>query len=131
MNALRMSAILCTGALVAVAIATATAQTPRGQSSKPLVSVDLASEIDSVQGRILRMQMTTYEPGASGMAHSHKDRPEVVYVLSGKIIDHRGDAAKEYSAGESLTAGKDTTHWMENKGAVPAVLIVSTIAKKE
>jgi uncharacterized cupin superfamily protein len=30
-----------------------------------------------------------------------------------------------------LTAGKDTTHWMENKGAVPAVLIVSTIAKKE
>jgi hypothetical protein len=27
--------------------------------------------------------------------------------------------------------GKDTTHWMENKGAVPAVQIVSTIAKKE
>ena len=130
MNTLRMSAILCT-ALVAVAIATATAQTPRGQSTKPLVSVDLASEIDSVQGRILRMQMTTYEPGASNTAHSHKDRPEVVYVLSGKIIDHRGDAAKEYGAGESLTAGKDTTHWMENKGTVPAVLIVSTIAKKE
>jgi quercetin dioxygenase-like cupin family protein len=131
MNALRISVILGTGALVAVAIATATAQTPRGQSTRPLVSVDLASEIDSVQGRILRMQMTTYEPGAAGMAHSHKDRPEVVYVLSGKIIDHRGDVAKEYGAGESLTAGKDTTHWMENKGTVPAVLIVSTIAKKE
>ena len=131
MNSLRMSAILCTSALVVVAIATATAQTARGPNSKPLVSVDLASEIDSVQGRILRMQMTTYEPGASNTAHSHKDRPEVVYVLSGKIIDHRGDAAKEYGAGESLTAGKDTTHWMENKGTVPAVLIVSTIAKKE
>ena len=131
MSALRMSAILCTGALVAVAIATATAQTPRGQSTTPLVSVDLASEIDSVQGRILRMQMTTYDPGASGMAHSHKDRPEVVYVLSGKIIDHRGDVAKEYGAGESFTAGKDTMHWMENKGGLPAVLIVSTIVKKE
>jgi len=131
MNALRMSAVLCTGALVAFAIATASAQTPRGPSSKPLVSVDLASEIDSVQGRILRMQMTTYEPGASNTEHSHKDRPEVVYVLSGKIIDHRGDAAKEYGPGESFTAGKDTTHWMENKGTSPAVLIVSTIAKKE
>ena len=131
MNALRMSAILCTGAFVAVAIATATAQTPRGQSTKPLVSVDLASEIDSVQGRILRMQMTTYDPGASGMAHSHKDRPEVVYVLSGKIIDHRGDVAKEYGAGDSFTAGKDTMHWMENKGGLPAVLIVSTIVKKD
>jgi quercetin dioxygenase-like cupin family protein len=131
MNALRMSAILCTGALAAVAIAPATAQTPRGQSTKPLVSVDLASEIDSVQGRMLRMQMTTYDPGASGMAHSHKDRPEVVYVLSGKIIDHRGDVAKEYGAGESFTAGKDTMHWMENQGGLPAVLIVSTIVKKE
>src|SRR3954451_5245609 len=117
--------------LALAALTVATAQTPRGPNSKPLVSVDLASEIDSVQGRILRMQMTTYEPGASNTAHSHKDRPEVVYVLSGKIVDHRGDVAKEYGAGESFTAGKETTHWMENKGTVPAVLIVSTIAKKE
>jgi quercetin dioxygenase-like cupin family protein len=131
MSTRRMSAILCTAAMAAVAMATATAQTPRGQSTTPLVSVDLASEIDSVQGRMLRMQMTTYDPGASGMAHSHKDRPEVVYVLSGKIIDHRGDVAKEYAAGDSFTAGKDTTHWMENKGGLPAVLIVSTIVKKE
>jgi quercetin dioxygenase-like cupin family protein len=125
---LRISAILCAAALLATALATATAQTPRGPDSKPLVTVDLASEIDSVADRILRMQMTTYQPGAANTAHSHKDRPEVV---SGKIIDHRGDAAKEYGPGESFTAGKDTTHWMENKGAVPAVLIVSTIAKKE
>jgi quercetin dioxygenase-like cupin family protein len=131
MSTRRMSAILCTAAMAAVAMATATAQTPRGQSTTPLVSVDLASEIDSVQGRMLRMQMTTYDPGASGKAHSHKDRPEVVYVLSGKIIDHRGDVAKEYAAGDSFTAGKDTTHWMENKGGLPAVLIVSTIVKKE
>ena len=103
MNALRMSAIICTGALSAVAIATATAQISRGQSTTPLVSVDLASEIDSVQGRMLRMQMTTYDPGASGMAHSHKDRPEVVYVLSGKITrdtlfegdDHRAHRKRE------------------------------------
>ena len=77
------------------------------------------------------MQMTTYEAGASNTPHSHKDRPEVVYILSGKIIDHRGDVAKEYGPDESFTAGKDTTHWMENKGTVPAVLLVSTIAKKE
>ena len=113
------------------ALTAATAQTPRGPDSNPLVTIDLAPEIDSVQGRILRMQQTTYAPGASNTAHSHKDRPEVVYVLSGKIIDHHGDMAKEYGAGESFTAGKDTTHWMENKGTVPAVLIVSTIAKKE
>jgi anaerobic selenocysteine-containing dehydrogenase len=39
--------------------------------------------------------------------------------------------AKEYGPGETFPAGKDTTHWMENKGSVPAVLLVTTIAKKE
>jgi quercetin dioxygenase-like cupin family protein len=128
---IRDTVIVCVAVALAAALTAATAQAPRGPNSKPLVTIDLASEIDSVQGRILRMQQTTYEPGASNTPHSHKDRPEVVYVLSGKIIDHQGNAAKEYGPGESFTAGKDTTHWMENKGAVPAVLIVSTIAKKE
>ena len=133
----RKSATWFSGAVLAVALTAASSQqtpaqqTPKGPSSKPLTTVDLASEIDSVAGRVLRMQMTTYEPGASNTPHSHKDRPEVVYILSGKIIDHRGNVAKEYGPGESFTAGKDTTHWMENKGTVPAVLLVSTIAKKE
>ena len=87
--------------------------------------------MDSVQGRVMRMQLTTYEPGAANKAHSHKDRPEVVYILSGKIIEHRGDIAKEYGPGDTFTADRNTTHWMENKGAVPAVMLVTGIAKKE
>jgi quercetin dioxygenase-like cupin family protein len=130
--AICLSAVVLAAALTAASAQQAPAQqTPKGPSSKPLTTIDLAPEIDSVTGRILRMQLTTYEPGASNTAHSHKDRPEVVYVLSGKIIDHRGDVAKEYGPGETFPAGKDTTHWMENKGSVPAVLVVTTIAKKE
>jgi quercetin dioxygenase-like cupin family protein len=132
MMQVRKPAIWLTALVLAAALATASAQqTPRGPSSKPLTTIDLAPEIDSVAGRVMRLQMTTYEPGASNTAHSHRDRPEVVYVLSGKIIDHRGDVAKEYGPGETFPAGKDTTHWMENKGSVPAVLLVTTIAKKE
>ena len=133
----RNCAVWFCAVVLAAALTTARAQqtpaqqTPKGPSSKPLTTVDLASEIDGVAGRVLCMQMTTYEPGASNTEHSHKDRPEVVYILAGKIIDHRGSVAKEYGPGESFTAGKDTTHWMENKGTVPAVLLVSTIAKKE
>ena len=91
----RKLAICVSAAILAAALTAANAQqAPRGPSSKPLTTVDLASEIDSVEGRVLRMQMTTYEPGASNTPHSHKDRPEVVYILSGKIIDHRRDVAK-------------------------------------
>ncbi len=109
------------------------AQTPQGKRplAKPLIGLDLAPEMESVQGRSLCMQLTTYEPGASNTEHSHKDRPEVVYVLSGKIIDHRGDAAKEYGPGDTFTADRNTTHWMENKGTVPAVMLVTGIAARE
>jgi quercetin dioxygenase-like cupin family protein len=107
------------------------AQEPKGPVTKPLLNLDLAPEMDSVAGRALRMQLTTYEPGASNKPHSHKDRPEVVYILSGKVIEHRGDVAKEYGPGDTFTADHTTTHWMENKGTVPAVMLVTGIAKKE
>jgi quercetin dioxygenase-like cupin family protein len=120
---------------LAVSVSTASAQAPAGEPkgpvAKPLLNLDLAPEMDSVQGRVMRMQLTTYEPGVANKAHSHKDRPEVVYILSGKIIEHRGDIAKEYGPGDTFTADRNTTHWMENKGAVPAVMLVTGIAKKE
>src|SRR5262245_55770327 len=108
------------------------AQTPqaKGPVAKPLVGLALAPEMESVQGRSLCMQLTTYEPGASNTEHSHKDRPEVVYVLSGKIIDHRGDAAKEYGPGDTFTADRNTMHWMENKGTAPVVMLVTGIANR-
>jgi len=117
--------------LVGTVTAQAQAPEPRGPVAKPLLNLDLAPEIDTVEGRVMRMQLTTYEPGASNKPHSHKDRPEVVYILSGKIIEHRGDVAKEYGPGDTFTADRNTNHWMENKGAVPAVMLVTGIAKKE
>ena len=119
--------LLCGGVMTAYA----QAPEPKGPVAKPLLNLDLAPEIDSLQDRVMRMQLTTYEPGASNTEHSHKDRPEVVYVLSGKIIDHRGDAAKEYGPGDSFTADRNTMHWMENKGTVPAVMLVTGIAARE
>jgi quercetin dioxygenase-like cupin family protein len=120
-------------ATLVFSLGTAQAQAPesKGPVAKPLLNLELAPEMDSVAGRSLRMQLTTYEPGASNKPHSHKDRPEVVYMLSGKVIEHRGDVAKEYGPGDTFTADHTVTHWMENKGTVPAVMLVTGIAKKE
>ncbi len=127
------SVVWFAGFALAVCVGAARAQAPeaKGPVAKPLLNLDLAPEMDSVQGRVMRMQLTTYEPGSSNKPHSHKDRPEVVYMLSGKVIEHRGDVAKEYGPGDTFTADKNTTHWMENKGTVPAVMLVTGIAKKE
>ena len=129
-----IKSVICFSAMLVAGAATgarAQAQEAKGPVAKPLLNLDLAPELDSVQDRVMRMQLTTYEPGASNKPHSHKDRPEVVYILSGKIIEHRGDVAKEYGPGDTFTADRNTNHWMENKGTVPAVMLVTGIAKKE
>jgi quercetin dioxygenase-like cupin family protein len=125
--------VWCSGMLLVSTVTGANAQVPepKGPVAKPLLNLDLAPEMDGVQDRVMRMQLTTYEPGASNKPHSHKDRPEVVYILSGKVIEHRGDVAKEYGPGDTFTADRNTNHWMENKGTVPAVMLVTGIAKKE
>jgi quercetin dioxygenase-like cupin family protein len=51
-------------------------------------------------------------------------------VVQGKITVHRGDVAKEYSAGETWSETTETVHWLENKGATPAMAIVAEISKQ-
>ena len=69
------------------------------------------------------MRTLTFEPGGFIGTHNHKDRPGTVYVLQGKITVHLGNVVKEYSAGETWTENKDTTHSLENKGTTPAVIL--------
>src|SRR5262249_13392828 len=109
----------------------AQAPEPKGPVAKPLLNLDLAPEMDSIEGRVMRMQLTTYEPGASNKPHSHKDRPEVVYILSGKIIDTAGHMARKHGPGNPLPPARNPTHGRENKGRVPAVMLVTGTAKKE
>ena len=111
-------------------IATAQQAAPtesQGVSRALLTAVDLGPEIAGMQGRKLELRMVTIEPGGVAGVHSHKDLPGAAHVLKGTIIEHRGDAAKEYQAGDSFN--EVGTHWAENKGTSPAVLIVTIISK--
>ncbi len=102
----------------------------KGVTVKQLAAVDLGPEIAGMGGRQLRMRMMTIEPGGVYAVHSQIDRPVTVYVLQGKITEHRGDAAKEYRAGEAWSETKETVHWLENKGTTPAALIAADIFKQ-
>ncbi|MHC1782440.1 MAG: cupin domain-containing protein [Anaerolineaceae bacterium] len=97
---------------------------------KLLSALDLELEIEGMAGRQLRMRMVTIEPGGVlGPIHDHKDRPGMVYILQGTITDHRNGVAKEYGPGVGWPEDKDTTHWLENKGSMPAVEISVDIVK--
>ena len=103
----------------------------KGMKAPVLTSLDLGPEIDGMQGRQLRMRLMTIEPGGVIAIHPHKDRPSVVYLLHGNWTEIReGGEVREHKEGESWAEGKATTHWAENRGAVPAVAVVVDIFKQ-
>jgi quercetin dioxygenase-like cupin family protein len=72
------------------------------------------------------MRRLTLKPGGAIPPHSHTDRPAVVYVLQGRVREHRSDLDKplEYGAGDSMTENAAVHHWIENIGDTPLVGIV-------
>lgn len=96
----------------------------KGVTAESLTTVDLGPEIEAMEGRELRMRMFTFEPGAVfGPIHDHRDRPGIVFILQGTITDHRNGAATDYGPGLGWPEDRNTFHWLENKGTVPAVEI--------
>ena len=116
-----------------VLVAPVSAQAPtqtKGVTEKLLAKVDLGPEIEGMAGRQLRMRVITIEPGGATVIHSHKDRPGTVYILQGKITDHRDDVVTEYGPGVGWPEDNATTHWIQNAGTMPAVEISVDIFKK-
>ena len=104
----------------------------RGIAVKVLATVDLAGEIVGMAGRQLRMRMVTIEPGGVfGPVHDHQGRPGTVYILQGTITDHRNGVATDYGPGVGWPEDRDTTHWLENRGTIPAVEISVDIVRQE
>jgi quercetin dioxygenase-like cupin family protein len=104
----------------------------KGVTVKLLATVDLGPEIEGMAGRHLRMRMVTIEPGGVfGPLHDHKGRPGTVYILQGTITDHRNGVATDYGPGVGWPEDRNTLHWLENRGAIPAVEISVDIVRQE
>jgi quercetin dioxygenase-like cupin family protein len=104
----------------------------KGVSVELLATVDLGREIEGMQGRQLRMRMVTIEPGGTfGPLHDHRDRPGIVYILKGTLTDHRDGVATDYGPGVGWPEDRDTLHWLENRGDLPAVEVSVDVVKLE
>jgi quercetin dioxygenase-like cupin family protein len=104
----------------------------KGVTVKLLSTVALGPEIEDMAGRQLRMRLVTIEPGGVfGPIHDHKGRPGTVYILQGTITDHRNGVATDYGPGVGWPEDRNTTHWLENRGTIPAVEISVDIVRQE
>ena len=114
--------VLALSAVAGHALAQAQARSDAGPPAKTsgfderlLDEVDLGREIPGMEGRALRIRRITIAPGGVSALHDHVDRPGTVYVLQGKVVDHRNGVATEYGPGLGWPEDHATTHWIENR----------------
>lgn len=120
---------LAFGAGVALGQRSAPTET-KGVTVGSATALDLGAEIDGVQGRQLRMRTVTIAPGGAVAVHSHNGRPAVAYVLQGTLTEYRESGETfERHAGESWAEGKEVTHWAENHGDGPVVVLAVDVFK--
>ena len=104
----------------------------KGVTVEMLAAIDLGPEIEGMEGRQMRLRMVTMEPGGVyGPLHDHVGRPGMVWILQGTITDVRDGVETEYGPGLGWPEDRNTLHWLENRGAVPAVEISFDIVRSE
>jgi len=102
-----------------------------GFHSRTLRLTPLKGEIASLEHTSLRMRLITVEPEGHTALHVHKDRPGIVYVVSGAIYNHPKDKKpKKVRAGEVFYETQGYTHYIENRGEVSATLISADIVTR-
>lgn len=111
--------------------------TPREIENAPDVGVDrpILHEVDLTGWRNLgqfklRMRRLTVAKDGIVPTHDHDDRPSIVLVQTGEIIEHSAFCAVPilHKAGESTPEfGPGHKHWWENKSGAPVVLISTDV----
>lgn len=107
---------------------TAAPTMPKGVTDTVIGSVDLGSEI-GVADRQLRTRRLVVQPGGIVPMHSHKDRPALIYTVSGQITEYRSSCAVpiEHKAGDIAREADGISHYWINHGKTAAVLLSSDV----
>ena len=93
---------------------------PKGVTDTIIGSVDLAGEI-GVNGRMLRTRRLVIQPGGIVPLHSHKDRPALIYTLSGSITEYSSACAVpiNHKAGDITLAALEQSLGVKDITTIP------------
>jgi quercetin dioxygenase-like cupin family protein len=100
-----------------------------GVKRKTLAVIDL-SKWRTVGDLRLRTRRLTIPVGGVVPTHEHDDRPSIVYIVKGEIVEHSTLCSVPilHKAGEwTPEFGPGHAHWWENKGKTEVVLTSSDV----
>ena len=98
---------------------------PSGVTDVVRSSTDLSKEPLALQGRQFRLRQLEMQPGGVVPWHSHNERPAMIYIVSGEVVEYASSCAVPivHRAGDVAPEKNGTSHWWKNTGKTKAVLI--------
>jgi quercetin dioxygenase-like cupin family protein len=101
----------------------------KGVNDTVLAAIDLEKEPANIRERQLRFRKLTIEPGGIVPWHSHDDRPAIIYVAEGEIVEYASNCADPivHKAGDIRPETHGTSHWWQNLGNKTVILFVGDV----
>jgi quercetin dioxygenase-like cupin family protein len=101
--------------------------------SRVLAAIDLEKEPGNIKDRQLRFRKLTIEPGDIVPWHSHGDRPAIIYVAEGEIVEYASNCSAPimHKTGDIRPETSGTSHWWQNLGKKTVVLFIGDVLHAE
>jgi quercetin dioxygenase-like cupin family protein len=101
------------------------AHAAKGVTDVVRATTDLAREPAAIEGRLFRLRELNVQPGGIVPWHSHSERPAMIYIVSGTIVEYASNCAVPivHRTGDVAPEKAGTSHWWQNLGKVPSKLI--------
>ncbi|HSV16668.1 MAG TPA: cupin domain-containing protein [Tepidisphaeraceae bacterium] len=108
-------------------------QPAAGVTDDVIATNDLAKQPVNINDRLFRLRRLVIQPGGVVPWHSHGDRPAIIYIVSGEIIEYASTCAVPivHKAGEATAEKSPTQHWWKNTGSVPVELLSADLFHKQ
>ena len=86
-----------------------------------------------LEKRHLRFRRVDVGPGGIVPYHSHENRPAILFVMSGEIIEYnsRHEKPRTHKSGSIIAEFGDVWHWWKNDSSDPVVIYAADLAELE
>jgi len=102
-----------------------------GVTDTVIASIDVAREPARINDRLFRLRKLVIQPGGVVPWHSHGDRPAIIYIIEGEILEFASNCAAPivHGPGDVTTETHGVSHWWKNLGDKPVVLLSADLLK--
>jgi quercetin dioxygenase-like cupin family protein len=98
---------------------------PKDVTDTVIASTDLGAEKLGLKEHMFRARKLVIKPGGIVPWHSHDERPAMIYVVKGEILEYASNCTAPivHKAGDLAREAKGTSHWWQNTGKAAVELI--------